>query len=338
MDYMKIAFFEIEPSEENYLKDKFIGHQVDFYTNRIDKNNLPNKTDYEIISVFTDCAISQEVINYFPHLKFITTRSTGFNHIDLLETKAKNILVSNVPSYGEDTVAEFTFALMLSISRKIFQSFDRIKESGSFELDGLQGIDLNGKTLGVVGTGRIGKKVIKIAKGFDMKVVAFDAHQSTELISDYAIQYLSFEELLQQSDIITFHVPESPNTFHMINMDNIHLIKRGAIIINTARGSVIETKALIKALNEKLISGAGLDVLEEEVSTKKDNELLIQDNIKGVNLETVLRNHILVDMDNVIITPHNAFNTKEALIRILETTISNINTFIIGEVQNEVHA
>ena len=335
---MKIAFFETESWEEAYLMEKLAGHEADFYGGRIDKDNIPEKKDYDALSVFTNCEVNREVIEAFPGLKFISTRSTGFDHIDLAAAAEKGIVVSSVPSYGENTVAEFAFALMLAISRKIFKSFDRIKESGSFDLDGLQGFDLKGKTLGVVGTGKIGKHAIKMAKGFDMNVVAFDAYPDEKMASEYGVKYMPFEELLKTSDVITFHVPELPSTFHMINAGNINLIKKGAVIINTARGSVIETAALVKALDEGIIGGAGLDVLEEEVFTKDVKDFLIDGTPKEHNLETILQNQILVDMDNVIITPHNAFNSKEALMRILDTTVLNVTSFASGTPQNEVKA
>ena len=335
---MKIAFFETEPWEETYLKERLQGHEADFFAGRIDKDNMPEKLDYEAISVFTNCEVDKEVIGAFPNLKFISTRSTGYDHIDLTETTARNIIVSSVPSYGENTVAEFAFALMLNLSRKIFASYDRIKESGSFDLTGLQGFDLKGKVLGVVGTGRIGRHVIRIAKGFDMNVLMFDAYPDEKLAAEYGAKYVAFEELLGQSDVITFHVPELPSTFHMLNAGNVGLIKKGAIVINTARGSVIETAALVRALDEKIIGGAGLDVLEEEVFTKDRKDLLIGGKPKEHNLETILQNQLLVDMDNVIITPHNAFNTKEAIMRILDTTVLNITSFLSGTPQNQVKA
>jgi len=333
---MKIAFFEIEAEEAVYFRDRLIGHEIDFYSERIDKHNLPIKRDYEAISVFTNCEVKTEVINALPNLKFIATRSTGYNHIDINVATAKNIIVSSVPHYGENTVAEFTFGLILTLSRKIFQAFDRIKEIGSFDTRGLQGFDLREKTIGVVGTGRIGRHVIRIAKGFEMNVIATDAFPDEKFASEMNVRYMPFEELISQADVITFHVPESPNTFHMLNMTNIHKIKRGALVINTARGSVIETSAIVKALNDGIIGGAGLDVLEEEVLTKDERDILIKGKAREHNLETILYNHVLVDMDNVIMTPHNAFNTKEALIRILDTTILNINSFVAGAPQNEI--
>jgi len=333
---MKIAFFETEPWEAEYLKEKLPGHELSFTENRIDKDHMPEAKDMDILSVFTNCELDKAVTDSLPNLKFVTTRSTGYDHIDIPSLVARNIPISSVPSYGENTVAEHAFGLMLSISKKIFLSYDRIREEGSFELDGLQGFDLMGKTIGVVGTGKIGRHSIKIAKGFGMNVIAYDAFPNEAAAAELGFKYVPFDELLSSSDIITLHVPELPTTRHMINMSNISLIKKGAVLINTARGTVVETAALVKALNDGILGGAGLDVLEEEVPTKDEREFLTSGRTSGHDLLTVLQNHLLIDMPNVIITPHNAFNTKEALQRILDTTIDNIKKFEGGAPQNLV--
>jgi D-lactate dehydrogenase len=333
---MKIAFFETENWEVDYLKESLKDHEIDFFEERLDKDNLPEKRDYEVLLVFSNCELTKEVIEAFPNLKLIATRSTGYDHIDLRAAEEKGVTVSNVPNYGQNTVAEFTFGLILTLSRKIFNSYDRIRETGSFDFNGLQGFDLKGKTIGVVGTGKIGKHVVKMARGFEMNIIAFDAYPDEKFAGENDVKYVSFEELLGQSDVITFHVPELPSTFHMINMENIDLIKKGAIVINTARGSVIETEALVKALHSGILKGAGLDVLEEEVSTKDELEFLISGKPEEHDLKIILSNHMLIDMDNVVITPHTAFFTKEAMARILDTTVLSINSFIAGSPQNEV--
>ncbi|MFA5052742.1 MAG: NAD(P)-dependent oxidoreductase [Parcubacteria group bacterium] len=335
---MKIAFFETEIWEGTYLKEKLASHELDFYGGRLNKKSIPEKTDYDIVSVFANSEVGSEVLGAFPNLKFIATRTTGYDHIDLTGAENRKIVVSNVPSYGENSVAEFAFGLLLNLSRKIFAAYNRIRETASFDLNGLRGIDLKGKTIGVVGTGRIGRHMIKMAKGFEMNVVATDAYPDEKFAADNQIKYVTFEELLGQSDVITFHVPELPSTFHMLNMGNIGLVKRGALVINTARGSIIETAALVKALHEGIIGGAGLDVLEEEISTKEVREFIMSGEGKTHNLETILYNHLLVDMDNVIITPHNAFNSEEGVMRIMNTTVENIDSFVAGTPQNEVKA
>jgi D-lactate dehydrogenase len=266
----------------------------------------------------------------------IATRSTGYDHINIEACKAKGVAVATVPSYGEETVAEYAFALMLTLSRKIFESYDRIKETGSFDLAGLRGFDLNGKTLGVIGTGKIGKNVIEIAKGFNMKVIAYDKFPDETYKQKMGYEYLALDEVLAQADIITLHVPFLPENEHMINAESIAKMKKGVYLINTARGALVETDALLKALKEGIIAGAGLDVLEEEGVIKDELNFLTSAHPGEHDLRVVLENHVLVDMPNVVVTPHNAFNTWEALQRILDTTLENIKSFSSGTPQNVV--
>lgn len=309
-----------------------------FIDHSLTKDTIPADRDFEVASVFIDSVISPEALDAIPHLKYIATSSTGFDHIDIEACKARSIAVSNVPTYGEHTVAEFTFALMLALMRKICESNHRVKESGKFSLEGLRGVDVSGKTLGVIGTGKIGRNVIKIARGFDMNVVAYDPYPDEALATSLAFRYAPFEEVLKASDIVTLHVPYNNETHHLINKDSLRAIKKGAFIINTSRGGIIETQALIEALQEGLLAGAALDVLEEEGIIKDELNFLLKNHDKPaeVDLRIVLADHILIDMPNVIITPHNAFNTEEALKRILDTTIQNIQGFLEGKMVNRV--
>jgi D-lactate dehydrogenase len=339
---MKIAFFEIEPWEIDYIKPKIAGPELFFSAEKLNKDNLDavlrqaQDRNFDIISVFVGSGVDKEVINALPNLKLTTTRSTGFDHIDITSLKQKGIKAGYVPGYGDNTVAEFAFGLILNLSRKIYEAYDRIRETGSFSLEGLRGFDLNGKTIGIVGTGRIGCYAIKIAHGFGMNVIAHDAYPKPELCSQLNFKYVPLDELLAQSDIISLHVPYLPpstisgqtTTHHLINKDNIAKIKKGALLINTSRGAVVETEALVKALSEGILGGAGLDVLEEEGAAQDEKALLLYGRPEEHNLKTVLANHVLIDMPNVIITPHNAFNTQEALKRILDADIENIKNFI----------
>lgn len=339
---MKIAFFNLGAWEKEYLQvnKEFASLQAEkmFFESPLGKDTIPADRDFDIVSVFIDSIISQEVLDALPNLKYIATSSTGYDHIDIEICKARNIAVSNVPTYGEHTVAEYTFALMLALLRKICESNHRVKESGSFNLQGLRGFDLSGKTLGVIGTGKIGRNVIKIAKGFNMEVVAFDPYPDDAFAESLAFRYAPFEEVLKLSDIITLHVPYNNKTHHLINKDSLQIIKKGAWLINTSRGGIIETEALIEALQNGSLAGAALDVLEEEGIIKDELHFLLKNYNKTeeVNLRTVLADHALIDMPNVIITPHNAFNTEEALKRILDATIQNIKGFIEGNPVNLV--
>jgi len=324
---MKIAFFEIEEWQKDYLKEKLEGSDLSFFSEPLSLDNIDSAAGCQIISPFIYSEINKDILQKLPDLKMIATRSTGFDHIDIQSAKTSNIAVCNVPFYGENTVAEHTFALILALSRKLLDSVERAR-NGDFSLDGLRGFDLKDKTLGIVGSGHIGLHVARIAKGFEMKVLSFDLKQDKEAAGKIGFDYVSFDDLLSRSDIITLHAPYNKRTHHLINSGNIGLIKRGAYLINTARGGLIETQSLLKALSDGTLSGAGLDVLEEECFIKEEAQLLSKEFPKTCDLKTALQNHILLQQKNVIITPHNAFNSDEALMRILDTTVSNIQSFM----------
>jgi D-lactate dehydrogenase len=352
---MKLGFFEAEGWEKEILERELSGLEIYFTSERLTKENVKNFQDLDILSIFISSEIDKEIIDSLPNLKLITTRSTGYDHIDCEYCRSKGILVCNVPEYGTKTVAEWTIGLMLNLMRKIYYAIDQIKEVESFDLKNLRGEELYGKTLGVIGTGRIGKEVIKLAKAFGMNILAYDAFPDENFAKEYNVTYTSLEELLKNSDVITIHVNLNPSTYHLINKENIKLIKSGAYLINTARGGIVETEALLYALKEGILKGAALDVLEEETEIKEELELLIrytmidkprtraehdagqdtQNDLKETAF-TLWQNHILMKMPNVLITPHNAFNSKEAIERILMTTIENIKKFLEGKVINLV--
>lgn len=324
---IKIALFDLENWEKDFLRKQLKGHDVLFFSKKLAISDTNKIKDAEALVIFINSKIDKKILDRLPKLRFITTMSTGFDHIDLNECKKRKIIVSNVPSYGENTVAEHAFALLLNISRKIHDSVE-VTRRGSFDLKGLRGFDLKGKTLGILGTGKIGKHSVIIAKGFQMNVVAYDPFPDKEFAKQQGFEYLkSVENVLAVSDVVTLHAPYMPSTHHMINMKNIKKIKKGAVVINTARGGLIETEAILYGLKNKLISAFGTDVLEEEGFIREDREMLYKSFKKLADLKIVLEDHILLEQDNVFITPHNAFNTKEALQRILQTTIDNINGF-----------
>ena len=229
-----------------------------------------------------------------------------------------------MPFYGENTVAEHTIGLILSLSKKIPQSVSRAKED-NFNIRGLEGFDVKNKTLGVIGAGHIGQHVIKIAKAMDMKIIVYTKTQDKKLSKKLGFSYVSLDNLLKKSDVITIHCPLNKGTRHMINMNNIKKIKRGAYLVNTARGEIIDTKALIYALDTNILKGAALDVLEGEEDLKEEREFL-RGRLHMENMKIFLRNHLLLKDKDVIITPHIAFYTREALQRILDTTINNIKS------------
>jgi D-lactate dehydrogenase len=325
MQDIKIAFFETKNWEKDYLKNHL--ENVVFFAEKLSLENADLAKDCDIVSMFVDSPITKEVLQKLPNVKMIATRSTGFDHIDLKTCKEKNILICNVPHYGDNTVAEHAFALMLDLSRKIYDSIERVKKEG-FSIKGLTGFDLKGKTIGIVGVGNIGKHVARIAGGFEMNILAYDVNRDKKLAKKLGFKYVGLEDLLKNSDIITLHVPYNEHTHQLINSGNINLIKKGAYLINTSRGAVVKTAALVDGLHKGILAGAGLDVLEEENFIKEEAHLLSEDFSKAFDIKTVLQDHILMESPNVIITPHNAFNSKEALEKISETTVSNIQAFI----------
>lgn len=333
---MRIGFFELESWEKAAIESRLAGNDLFLTGDGITGMEIPGRRDFEAISVFVNSRIDAKVLDALPSLRYVATRSTGYDHIDIAECKKRGIAVSFVPGYGDNTVAEFTFGLLVNLTRKIYQSIDRIKEAGSFNLSGLRGVDLAGKTLGVIGTGRIGKKMIKIAKGFEMNVIAYDPFPDEKSAAELGYQYVSFEDILKNSDILTLHCLYNSQTRHMINKGNISLLKKGAYLVNTARGGLVETEALVSALEQGILAGAALDVLEEEGETREEIAHIAKGHPNEEELKTILMNHALMRMPNVLITPHNAFNSQEALMRILDMSLDNIDSFAKGEMINSV--
>jgi len=330
---MNIAFFEVKDWETKYLNQRLPQHDCSFISEPLDFATLAAIKDVEVISPFIRSQVSGEVISALSDLRLVATRSTGFDHIDIGACAARGIIVSNVPSYGENTVAEHTFALILALSRKIPQTHARVVR-GDYSLDGLTGFDIKGKTLGVVGTGRIGMHVIKIARGFGMNVLGYDVYRNSFLAELLGFRYVELDRLLGESDIVTLHMPYSSAVHHFMDRAKFALMKPGSLFINTARGGLVDTDALLAALDSRSLSGAGLDVIEGEELIKEESQLLHQQNVQ--NLQEVVRTHLLFRRENVIFTVHNAFNSKEALERILDTTVGNILSFEHGEPANLV--
>lgn len=309
---MKIAFFVATDADKKFYTEAFSGHQLTFYDGVLTEGTLPDESDYDVISVFIKSKISKKVIDYFPNLKLITVRATGVDNVDCEYAKQKGITVCNVAGYGTHPVAEFTFGLMLALIRKIIPSMEFAKQEKRFIHDGFSGINLSGKTLGVVGTGAIGANVIKIALGFGMRVLATDPYPNNKLKETLTFEYVQMEELLSRSDIVSLHCPATTETHHLINSDTIALMKEGSYLINTARGSVVEIDSLLKALDDGHLQGAALDVLE--------NEEQIDDRV--------------LNNPNILITPHIAFDTTEAEDEIRKSTVNNILAFLNRSSEN----
>lgn len=325
------SFYSIVPDLKDYLKGTMKGHSVKIHEEPFTLDTLDSKT--EILGVFVNNKVDKTVFDKLPKLKMIATFSTGFDHIDLKEAKKRKIIVCNVPTYGENTVAQHAFALILALSRKLFQSVKTVKE-GVYDYHGLRGFDLKGKTIGIIGTGHIGIHLVDMLEGFETNIIAYDAFPNKELEKTHNFKYVSKNKLFAESDIISLHVPLFPNTYHIIDKNAVKKMKDGVYIINTARGALTDPEALVWGLENGKIAGIGTDVLEEETyfqNPEKVLNLTKQDEIRRTLME-----NILIDHPNTIITPHNAFNSVEALKRIMDTSLDNIKAFLDNKIQNNV--
>ncbi|MCX6715728.1 MAG: NAD(P)-binding domain-containing protein [Candidatus Taylorbacteria bacterium] len=344
MENKKITFFEAGESEEKCLREELQksselrGFEPEFINQKLNKSTVRMAVDSGIVSVFINSTVNKDIIEDLPKTKLLVTRSTGFDHINLACAAKKGLKVSNVPAYGSRTVAEYAFALILGLSRKTLEASHRIKEDHSFDVYGLMGFNLQGKTLGIVGTGRIGQNVAKIARGFDMNVIAYDTFPNNAAATEIGFKYVSLDELLAQSDIVTLHVPYCKDTHHLINKDNISKFKRGALLINTARGEVCDTEAIIMGVEKKILGGVGLDVVEGERNLKEESGKLftrLTDPVLHPEQAKRLSDYRkLMRMPEVFITPHIAYYTIEAQNEIVKTTIENISAFLRGEEKN----
>ncbi|MBP7775490.1 MAG: 2,3-bisphosphoglycerate-dependent phosphoglycerate mutase [Candidatus Saccharimonas sp.] len=334
-----IVFYEATKMDEQQLSAGLqpTDHQWDFVRDTISLRNIDKNA--EVISVFVASQVTRQMIEKMPRLKLIATRSTGFDHIDLETATARGITVVNVPTYGENTVAEATFSLMLALTRKLIPTVSTTRK-GTFIASDLTGVDLKGRTLGVIGMGHIGRHTAKIAKGFEMDVIAYDVHQDAAFAKSMGIEYVAFDDLLSRSDIITLHTPLLPDNYHLINQSTIAKMKKGAILINTARGELVENRALIHGVKSGHLAGAGLDTIEGEklILQKEMIGALNSSSTSPTTYEHAAEVHTMLQIPNIIITQHAAFNTEEAIARINDTTVQNITRFWYGETPNRVQA
>lgn len=332
---MRIVILETEPWEESAFRRVAEEHEIHFSAEPLKVDHAESHANAEVLCPFIYSRLDGDCLQHLPNLRLISTRSTGVDHIDRSYCEEHGIVVSNVPTYGDRTVAEHVFALLLTISHKTFHAIDRTRK-GDFSLQGLRGFDLAGKTLGVIGTGGIGQHVIKIARGFDMEVIAFDVKPQEDIAAQLGFVYRPLDRVLRNADIITLHVPGTEQTRHMLSHEQFAMMKDGAVLINTARGCLVDVEALMQAFADGKIRAAGLDVLADEPVVREEAELLHSAFRKRHNLETLLANHVLLRLRNAYITPHSGFCTEEAVERILDTTIENILAFARGTPQNVV--
>lgn len=317
----KIAFFGAKPydiASFDKVNEKY-NYDIRYYKGHLNPNNVVLTQDTDAVCIFVNDTADVAVIDAMVNngVKLLALRCAGFNNVDLKAAKGK-LPVVRVPAYSPYAVAEYSLALMLSLNRKIHRAYWRTRD-GNFSLNGLMGFDMHGKTIGIIGTGKIAKILIRLLKGFGMRILAYDLYPDMKFAGEEGISYVSLDELYRESDIISLHCPLTDQTKYMIDKDSIDKMKEGVMIINTGRGQLINTNDLIEGLKEKKIAAAGLDVYEEE------GEYFYEDKSDKIIDDDVLAR--LLSFNNVIVTSHQAFFTKEALHNIAETTLQNIDDF-----------
>ena len=322
---MTVSFFDTTEVEQALFVSLLPrGHTLLFHTGSLTKAHARAIKDTDILYVRSFSHVTTDILRLLPGVKFIATRSTGFDHIDIGFCKHQGIIVSNVPSYASNAVAEHTFGLLLALAHNIVVCADYTR-NGSFAV-GQEGFEISGKTMGIVGLGNIGARVAQIAKGFGMHVIVTTKHPSSERAKEHGVIFVDLTTLLVKSDVVSFHVPLNQKTYHVLNMGNISIIKKGGILLNTSRGEVVEARAIFWALTKGLLAGAGLDVLEDEQSLKKRND----------QSPLAIVNRRLMADERVLVTPHNAYHTKEAIDTILRLSAENIKAFIKNKPINRV--
>lgn len=294
----------------------------------------PDTKRAEIIAIHVATTVGSTQLKYLPKLKHIACRSTGYDSVDIKAAGKRGIVVTNVPSYGEHTVAEYAIMLALTLMRRLPVTLEAVAE-GSISASELVGHELAGKTLGIIGTGRIGQRLIQIGRGLSMRVIAHDVMPDYARSVELGFEYRVLNDVLEQADILSLHVPATKQNHHLINARALTRMKRSAVLINTARGSLIHTGALVKALRDGVIAGAGLDVVEGEQYLDLQEELHLIAETREIPID-VKHLEALRAMPNVLLTSHNAYNSLEALKRIRETTRDNIQAFLDGRPINVV--
>jgi D-lactate dehydrogenase len=331
---MKVAMFEEAEWERRAYAALGPAHHVTSVPESLNERTIA-QADAEIVSTRTGSDLGVGVLRRFPNLRMVATRSTGFDHIDRDFCRANGIVVCNVPGYGDVTVAEHVFALLLALGRHLPSAVERTRR-GDFSQAGLRGFELAGKTLGVIGTGRIGRCAIRMARGFGMEVIAFDQYPDPEAAQALGFRYENFDAVLRQAHVVSLHVPATPQTAGLLSDREFGLMRKGAVLINTARGEVVDAAALVRALVEGKLAGAGLDVLPDETLIGDEARIFAEGTEGRHDLRALVANHVLLRFPNVLVTPHNAYNTNEAVRRIIDTTIANIEAFAAGRPENVV--
>ncbi len=328
---MKIAFFVAKQYDEDFFNEanKNFKFTVKYFSERLSIDTVIMASGFDAVCAFVNDDINKEVILKLEeqNIGLIAMRCSGYNNIDM-KAALNKIRITRVPAYSPYAVAEHALALIMSLNRKTHKAYNRTRES-NFSIKGLLGFDLNGKKAGVIGTGKIGRIFIRIVKGLGMDVVAYDPYPNKSYADGLGFTYVELDELYKSSDIISLHCPLTNDTFHLIDKDAVSLMKKNVMLINTSRGGLIDTKALVDSLKEGKVGYVGLDVYEEE------ENFFFEDHSDSIVTDDILAR--LQTFNNVLITSHQAFFTKEALGNISFTTLSNIKEYQAGStLSNEI--
>lgn len=327
---IKIAFFDTKKYDREFFDkhNKNYGYEITYFESKLNSETASLTKGFDVVCIFVNDNANAETMKILQEngVKVLALRCAGYNNVDL--TNKGNIKVVNVPEYSPYAVAEHTVGLLLNINRKLYKSYQRTRKY-NFSLDGLLGFDIHGKTVGVIGTGKIGKAFISIMKGFGTNVIAYDVYENQELANEMNFKYVDLDTLYKESDIISLHCPLLPETTKMINKESISKMKKGVYILNCSRGKLINTDDLVEELSTGKIGGVGLDVYEDEENFFLRD--LTNEYVRDKNLS------ILLSMPNVIITSHQAFFTSEAINKIANDTLENIKKeFESGKCENEL--
>ena len=328
---LRIAFFDTKPYDEdsfNQMNERF-GFEIVYFKGHLNPNNVMLTRGFDVVCIFVNDVADSEVINTLVDngVKLLALRCAGYNNVDLAAAEGR-LPVVRVPAYSPYAVAEYTLALMLALNRRIPRATWRTRD-GNFSLHGLMGFDMHEKTIGIIGTGKIAKVLIQLLSGFGMHILAYDLYPDKEFAATYHVEYTTLEDIYRRSDIISLHCPLTDETRYIINDEAIAQMKQGVMLINTGRGKLIHTHALINGLKSKKIGYAGLDVYEEE------SGYFYEDKSDRIIDDDVLAR--LLSFNNVIVTSHQAFFTREAVYNIAETTLQNVADFEAGRpLKNEV--
>jgi D-lactate dehydrogenase len=326
---MKVAVFSTKPYDQKFLDEanQKHGHELEFFEPRLTPATSPLAAGFGAVCAFVNDQLNAEVLDALAEhgTRLIALRSAGFNHVDLESAAALGLTVARVPAYSPYAVAEHAVALILALNRKLHRAYARVRE-GNFSLDGLLGFDIHGCTVGIVGTGKIGVAFARIMKGFGCRLLAHDPHPNAAC-EELGVEYVELSELFARSDIIALHAPLTPDTHHLINAASLAQMRDGVMLINTSRGALVDTRAVINALKAGKLGALGLDVYEEE------EDLFFEDFSGQVIADDVFAR--LLTFPNVVITGHQGFFTREALRNIAETTLANVSAFESG--RGELH-